>query len=352
MVKNSSFTQDLLAWFKIHGRHDLPWQQNPTPYRVWVSEIMLQQTQVITVIDYYQRFMEQFSSIELLARASVDEALNLWSGLGYYARGRNLHGCAQRVVQKYQGVFPGTVEELSSLPGIGRSTAGAILSLSMQTRATILDGNVKRVLTRFHAVEGFPGDSLINQQLWDLAEQQTPTEHFTEYTQAIMDLGATLCTRHKPACGRCPVSAHCQAYAQSRTHEFPYTKKTKARPKKSTQMLIIQNSQGHLYLEKRPPAGIWGGLWSFPECADAEEIAAWCWQQLNAEIITTQALPVIKHVFSHFELAIQPMLLTIEIKANQVMESGDKIWYNISAPLPGGIAAPIAKLLKQVKGFV
>ncbi len=246
------FTENLLTWFQVYGRHDLPWQQNSTPYRVWVSEIMLQQTQVSTVIDYYQRFIKQFSSIELLSNASQDQVLSLWSGLGYYARARNLHQSAQIICSQYQGHFPQTIAELTQLPGIGRSTAGAILSFSMNVRAPILDGNVKRVLTRFQAIEGETSDKQIAEQLWNLAEQYTPQNNYAQYNQAIMDLGATVCTRHKPACERCPVMTDCQAYAQARTHEFPYSKKaSKTRPKKSTQMLIIKNSNGNVLLEKR-----------------------------------------------------------------------------------------------------
>ena len=264
---NNTFTKNLLQWFAQHGRHDLPWQSNPTPYRVWVSEIMLQQTQVSTVIDYYQRFMNTFSSIKSLSEAPSDEVLKLWSGLGYYARARNLHRCAQIICNEYGGEFPNTIAELVKLPGIGRSTAGAILSFSMQTRAPILDGNVKRVLTRYCAIEGLPGDQAVAAGLWDIAEQFTPADHYAQYNQAIMDLGATICTRHRPSCLLCPVNTDCQAYGQSRTHEFPQTAKTKkSRPKKSTQMLMIQNPDGRFWLEKRPPTGIWGGLWSFPQC--------------------------------------------------------------------------------------
>lgn len=345
------FTNALLSWFPLHGRHDLPWQKNLTPYRVWVSEIMLQQTQVSTVIDYYQRFMDKFSTIKLLANASQDEVLNLWSGLGYYARARNLHRCAQLIESEYQGVFPHTIAELIQLPGIGQSTAGAILSFAMQVRAPILDGNVKRVLSRYHAIEGIPNTPSTNKQLWDLCERQTPTEGYAEYNQAIMDMGATVCTRLNPKCERCPLSSHCQAYAQSRTHEFPHSQKnSQPRPQKSIHLLIIKNSEGHILLEKRPPAGIWGGLWSFPECEIGENMSAWCARILNADILKTETWLPFSHTFSHFELAIHPIVLTVRKSMPVIMENSAKVWYNTSEPLPGGVASPISKLLKQLKG--
>lgn len=350
---NNTFTENLLAWFHEHGRHDLPWQQNPTPYRVWISEIMLQQTQVSTVINYYQQFTKYFSSIKLLSEANQDEVLKLWSGLGYYARARHLHRCAQIVSEQYQGHFPQNVEELVALPGIGRSTAGAILSFSMSIRAPILDGNVKRVLTRYHAIEGIAADKIVNQQLWDLALQHTPEKNYAQYNQAIMDLGATVCTRSNPACSRCPVMQHCQAYAQARTHEFPYPKKTtKIRPKKSSRMLIIKNTDGKVLLEKRPPVGIWGGLWSFPECSVDENLQTWCAKYINADIITTQNWPSFNHAFTHFELTIYPVLLTVQFNPASIMEAEHKFWYNVADALPGGIAAPMAKLLNQLKGVL
>jgi len=343
-------TKALLDWFREHGRHDLPWQENPTPYRVWVSEIMLQQTQVSTVIGYYQRFINKFSSVSLLAEAGPDEVLGLWSGLGYYARARHLHRCAQIVCEKYQGNFPENIEELAKLPGIGRSTAGAILSFSMQVRAPILDGNVKRVLTRYHAIEGIPSESATNKQLWELSAQHTPQENYAEYNQAIMDLGATLCTRHKPACTRCPAAAHCQAYATSRTHQFPYSKVSKPRPQKSTQMLLIKNPEGNILLEKRPPAGIWGGLWSFPECEPEEDLTSWCHRHLNADILNSTSLPPFNHAFSHYELTINPTILTVQTRLSAIiMEPDSKFWYKMTDPLPGGVATPVAKLLTQLK---
>ena len=311
---------------------------------------MLQQTQVSTVIEYYQRFISRFSSIELLSQANQDEVLSFWSGLGYYARARHLHRCAQLICQQYHGKFPQNVDQLAALPGIGRSTAGAILSFSLQTWAAILDGNVKRVLTRYHAIEGIPSESKIAKQLWELAEQHTPQQGYAEYNQAIMDLGATICTRRNPACTLCPVNAHCQAYRHSRPHDFPFSKKAKPRPQKATQILIIKNQHQQFLLEKRPPAGIWGGLWSFPECAIEEDLAQWCAQRLKAEILSTEKWPKFKHVFTHFDLTVYPVMVNVSYRANQLMEALDKIWYKIADPLPGGIATPMAKLLQQLKG--
>jgi A/G-specific adenine glycosylase len=351
-MTNNVFTENLLGWFQVHGRHHLPWQINPTPYRVWVSEIMLQQTQVSTVNKYYQSFIKQFSSIKSLSEAQLDDVLKLWSGLGYYARARNLHRCAQIVCEQYGGEFPKTIEQLTKLPGIGRSTAGAILSFSMQTRAPILDGNVKRVLTRYSAVAGAVTDKAVISLLWDMAEQYTPLDDHAHYNQAIMDLGATICTRHHPQCPQCPVRSSCQSYSNATTHEFPQTvKKKKARVQKSIQMLIIQNADGKIWLEKRPPTGIWGGLWSFPQCdiTDAD-ISEWRRRHLPADVVSQENWTPFKHIFTHFDLTIHPVLLTINHQSFQIMEAETHFWYNIADPLPGGIAAPMAKLLKQLKG--
>lgn len=350
-AKINNFTQSILAWYHTNGRRDLPWKLQPTPYRVWVSEIMLQQTQVSTVIDYYQIFMERFSCIESLSEASLDEVLSLWSGLGYYARARNLHTSAKIIVHEQNGRFPQNLVELIKLPGIGRSTAGAILSLSMNIRAIILDGNVKRVLSRFHAVKGAPSEARILKQLWDLAEQETPLNDYDKYNQAIMDLGATICTRSKPLCHLCPVIDHCQAYALSQTNVYPQPKKKKVRYKKSVYVLILKNKDNHILLEKRPMVGIWGGLWSFPECEMTANIKDWCQQVLDLQIIQQKSLPIIIHQFTHFELLIQPVMLMVKSASTlRVMEGEPKVWYNLSAPLPGGIPAPVTKLLNTLKG--
>ena len=259
------FSQSVLTWFDKHGRKHLPWQQNITPYRVWLSEIMLQQTQVATVIPYFERFTAQFPDVHSLAIAPIDQVLHLWTGLGYYARARNLHRCAQTVVAQYDGEFPSTVKTLCELTGIGRSTAGAIVSIAFQQRAAILDGNVKRVLARYHAVEGWPGQTETLNQLWEIAEQYTPDKRANDYTQAMMDMGATLCMRTKPSCERCPLQSGCIAYAQGAQNRYPSKKPKKDIPVKSVQLLMLRDPAGDILLQQRPPQGIWGGLWSFPE---------------------------------------------------------------------------------------
>lgn len=265
MPKPASFAARLLAWFDTHGRKHLPWQKAISPYRVWVSEIMLQQTQVGTVVDYYIRFMGRFPTVETLAAATEDEVLHLWTGLGYYSRARNLLKTARHIVN--QGGFPKHVSSLEALPGIGRSTAGAIASIAMGQRAPILDGNVKRVLARHAGIEGYPGTSETAKALWSVAEEHTPATRFDAYTQAIMDLGATLCTRVRPACSFCPVSDDCNARLTGRVDTLPGKKPKKLLPQRSTTMLLIEDARRHVLLQRRPGSGIWGGLWSFPECA-------------------------------------------------------------------------------------
>jgi len=339
----------LLGWFDLHGRKDLPWQQNPTPYRVWVSEIMLQQTQVNTVIPYYQRFMTRFPDLAALGAATTDEVLHLWSGLGYYARGRNLHRAAQIIIDEYGGHFPDNIADLSELPGIGRSTAGAILALSMHQRQAILDGNVKRVLARFAAIDGWPGRTEVQKRLWQLADHHTPTERVADYTQAIMDLGATLCSRSRPACERCPLSAHCLAHQLGRTHEYPSPKPRKTLPVRQAQLLILENEDGHILLQQRPPSGIWGGLWSLPEYSgeDGDNIDDWARRQLGYAITLTGTGEPLRHTFSHFHLDITPVLARVNLTI-RVMDDDRQLWYNAANPGSVGIAAPINKLLGQV----
>lgn len=343
------FAPALLAWHDLHGRHDLPWQKNRTPYRVWVSEIMLQQTQVATVIGYYQKFMKSFPSVKTLALADQDQVLNHWSGLGYYARARNLHQTAQIVHTKYSGQFPTVVDQLCELPGIGRSTAGAILSLASEIRAPILDGNVRRVLARYCVVEGDLTKAPQMNKLWELAEHYTPLERVADYNQAMMDLGATLCTRSNPQCKICPLAKNCQACLTQRQTEFPQPKLTKQSPIKQVQLLLIRNSKGEFYLKKRPPVGIWGGLWSFPEIDKNDDISDWCENNLKLSVHKVKEMNVISHQFSHFRLEMTPILLNIHKRIPAVMESSGNIWYKLSEELPGGIAAPIAKLLKKLR---
>lgn len=340
---SKQFSKQLLEWFDQHGRHDLPWQQNITPYRVWVSEIMLQQTQVSTVIPYYARFMERFPTVNALAEAHEDEVLHHWTGLGYYARARNLQKAAQQIVQEWNGVWPGEVERWSNLPGIGRSTAGAIVSISLGARAPILDGNVKRVLCRLLAVEGYPGKKAIETELWLQADQLTPNKRTGDYTQAIMDLGATLCTRSQPRCLECPVKALCQAHEQNLADALPTPKPSKAIPKKQTQFVLLTNTDGAVLLQKRPPQGIWGGLWSFPEIdVDAD---ASTWAKSWGKVVSSQRLPKLTHVFSHFQLTIQPT--EVKLVSTKKLAEDNLVWFKAGNGQSLGLAAPVKKLLNQ-----
>ncbi len=343
----TDFAQRLLAWHAVHGRKDLPWQRNTTPYRVWVSEIMLQQTQVATVIPYYQRFMDSFPSLSALAAAELDEVLHHWSGLGYYARGRNLHKTAQLVMTEHEGAFPQRMEEVIALPGVGRSTAGAILSIACGQRQPILDGNVKRVLARHYAVQGWPGKTSVAEQMWRYADKLTPDENVATYTQAIMDLGASLCSRSKPNCGECPVNEDCMAYAQGTPKAYPHSKPKKVTPVRTVRMWLLENAEGDVLLERRPPTGIWGGLWGLPEQSVEEQSEDWLnshqWQpSLQRE------LPVMRHTFSHFHLDIQPVHVKVTQNNAAVMEAQRWLWYK-PASSKGGLAAPVAKLLKLIQ---
>ncbi|HLA74637.1 MAG TPA: A/G-specific adenine glycosylase, partial [Gammaproteobacteria bacterium] len=347
MNDSSDFSRRLLSWFARHGRKNLPWQLNPTPYRVWVSEIMLQQTQVATVIPYYERFMQHFPDLQSLAAAPLDSVLHLWTGLGYYARARNLHRAAQIIRAEHHGRFPHDIEALQKLPGIGRSTAGAILALATGQRQPILDGNVKRVLTRFHAVPGWPGKQDIEQQLWALAEQHTPARAAADYTQAIMDLGATVCTRTRPACPACPLSVGCAAYHQGRVADYPAPKPRQTLPVRATALLMLCNARGEVLLEQRPPSGIWGGLWSLPEYGGTrQELADWCQQRLGYAVTDIQAWPTLRHSFSHFHLDIQPLRLRAARATHTVMEARPTVWYNSRNPDARGLAAPVKHLLE------
>ncbi|MDU4249525.1 MULTISPECIES: A/G-specific adenine glycosylase [Pseudomonas] len=340
-----SFNSAVLDWFDTHGRHDLPWQQNITPYRVWVSEIMLQQTQVSTVMGYYDRFMTALPTVADLANAPEDEVLHLWTGLGYYTRARNLHKTAKTVMEQYNGEFPRDVEKLTELPGIGRSTAGAIASIAMGLRAPILDGNVKRVLARYLACDGYPGEPKVAKQLWDAAERFTPRERVNHYTQAMMDLGATLCTRSKPSCLLCPLRQGCRAHLLGRERDFPVPKPRKALPQKRTLMPILANREGDILLYRRPSTGLWGGLWSFPELDDLAALDPLA-ERHALRLGQRRELPGLTHTFSHFQLAIEPWLVRVEDAAPAVAEA-DWLWYNLATPPRLGLAAPVKKLLKR-----
>ena len=340
------FSIAVLRWFDQHGRKHLPWQQSISAYRVWLSEIMLQQTQVATVIPYFERFTERFPTVQLLAAAPIDEVLHLWTGLRFYARGRNLHKCAQTVVAQYDGHFPATVEALAELPGIGRSTAGAIVSIAFQQRAAILDGNVKRVLARYHAVEGWPGQSDTLKQLWDIAEQYTPKQRCNDYTQAMMDMGATLCTRTKPKCDSCPLQGGCVAYAQGNPQAYPGKKPKKILPEKTVQLLMLRNPAGDLLLQQRPAQGIWGGLWIFPELALDADAQTYVEDHFG-KVEALEQWNSYRHTFSHYHLDITPVLLQLARTPNAIGEGGSH-WYNPHEPAGLGLAAPVKKLLQKL----
>ncbi len=344
-----SFSANLLAWYDRHGRKDLPWKQDRDPYRIWVSEIMLQQTQVATVIPYYERFMARFPDVAALARADLDEVLHLWTGLGYYARARNLKRAAETIIAEHAGRFPADVEQVCALPGIGRSTAGAILAFAFDQRHAILDGNVKRVLARYHAVVEIPGAAL-DKALWPLAEAHTPATRSADYTQAIMDLGATLCRRTRPLCADCPLARGCAAYSQGAPAAYPAARARRAKPTKQVVMLMIRDNNGHVLLQQRPPAGIWGGLWGFPECAvdcDAREFSR---ERLGLDIELEPLWPSVPHTFSHFHLDITPQPARVIEAGGQVMENNGTVWYRLDAPDERGLAAPVQRLLLKLQG--
>ena len=344
---DQNFSKRVLQWFDQHGRHDLPWQRDTTPYRVWVSEIMLQQTQVKTVIPYFGRFMAAFPSVNKLASADEDEVLHLWTGLGYYARARNLHKAAKYVCEELNGKFPQEVDELCELPGVGRSTAGAIVSISYGKRAAILDGNVKRVLARYRSVEGWPGKTAVHNKLWQIAEKYTPNERSADFTQAMMDLGATLCTRSAPQCDRCPLSQDCSARIAGDQLSYPGKKPRKVTPVKSTRFLMLRDSEGNLWLEKRPSSGIWGGLWCFPEAQGLDE-TNWCIDRTGQPPCSVESWPIFRHTFSHYHLDIEPLLVQLDFQSGQIMEADRQLWYNVRQPPQIGLAAPVVGLLQQL----
>ncbi len=346
--RDSGFSDRVLAWFDRHGRKHLPWQQPRDPYRVWISEIMLQQTQVATVIDYFERFMAAFPDLPALAQAPQDRVLHLWSGLGYYARARNLHRCARQVLTEHQGHLPDDLEALQALPGIGRSTAGAIRSLGFGQFAPILDGNVKRVLARHLAVEGWPGQTAVQRRLWEYSGALTPQRRTADYNQAMMDLGALVCTRSQPDCAHCPLKTDCRAHAQGETERYPMPKPRQTRPVRSTHFLVLRDSRGRVLLEQRPPVGIWGGLWGFPECAEAQQAAGWCEQALGCQATLERQLETRRHSFSHFHLEITPLVLRVKNPAQRLMDAGVRVWYNLKHPDDRGLAAPVSQILLEI----
>jgi len=333
------FTARLLEWFAVHGRHTLPWQANATPYRVWVSEVMLQQTQVATVIPYYERFMRRFPDVGSLAAAPLDEVLHLWTA------------CAQAVVLNHGGEFPPRLEALTALPGIGRSTAGAILALSGGQRQPILDGNVKRVLARVFGIAGDPGSSSVNEALWAQSELCTPATDVAKYTQAIMDLGATVCTRSRPACTLCPVSDACIAAREGRQGELPGKKHKRLRPSREATLLIAQSGNHEstaIFVRRQPVPGLWGGLWSPPQFTSEREALDWCEKEIGAASVDWQAWPPIDHAFTHFDLRLKPLAVRCA-PTLKVQEGDDRLWYLIESPPRIGLPQPIRQLFERLR---
>lgn len=353
--EDPSFSATLVAWQKQHGRHELPWQNTRNAYLVWLSEIMLQQTQVSAVLGYYARFLERFPTLASLAAAPVEDVMAQWAGLGYYTRARNLHKCAQRVVAEYGGEFPSDPALLAELPGIGRSTAAAIAAFSAGRRAAIMDGNVKRVFARVFGIDTYPGERKTEEAMWARAEALAPAEGIEAYTQGLMDMGATLCTRSSPSCERCPMQPRCVAFATGRTAELPVRKPKKATPEKSAQMLLVVD-RGQVLLEQRPATGIWGGLLSLPELAGhtvaadapADAAVAAAVQPFGAMESLERLLPVV-HVFTHYKLHIHPLLVTL---AKRAALPGEEryLWLDAAAIPNAALPAPVKKLLLDLLG--
>ena len=336
-----SFAARIIDWQRQHGRHTLPWQQTCDPYRIWLSEIMLQQTQVVTVAGYYARFLARFPDVMALANASLDEVLALWSGLGYYSRARNLHAAAQRIAFQHEGRFPANAAELVSLPGIGRSTAAAIAALAYGERCAILDGNVKRVLARHAGIAGWPGAKDVETALWRCAEARLPEQDIGPYTQGMMDLGALVCTRSHADCAHCPVAGDCVARAENRISFLPGPRPKKSLPERRTQMLMLID-RGEVLLEKRPAHGIWGGLWSLPETEPATDCTRHCQQRWGYTVNAQQTLPSLVHGFTHFRLAIQPVRLHV---APRTGTPPGHVWLPFKDVLDAALPAPVRKLL-------
>jgi A/G-specific adenine glycosylase len=344
----SKFAPALLAWFDVDGRKDLPWQRDPTPYRVWISEIMLQQTQVATVIPYYAAFVRRFPDVRALAEARLDEVLHLWSGLGYYARARNLHRAAQVIIRDHGGRFPESIDEVMALPGIGRSTAGAILALSRGERHPILDGNVRRVLARQFGVDGFPGDAAVEQRLWSLAEACTPQERVAEYTQGIMDLGATVCTRSRPACLLCPVGAGCLARLLGLQDRLPAPRPRARRPQRDAWLVLAMRGEHKVLLERRPASGIWGGLWGLPEFPTRAHAEQWCRERLSSASAAVLG-DAVRHAFSHFDYEMRPLVVRCPGKSEELRDDDRYRWYDTRDPMKVGLPRPIAKLIARAQ---
>ncbi len=338
----------LVDWWSRCGRTDLPWQREPTRYRVWVSEIMLQQTQVATVERYYDRFIAAFPDVAALATAEPDDVLHLWSGLGYYARARNLWKAAKLVVDQHGGEVPGDRDVLESLPGIGRSTAAAILALADDQSGAILDGNAKRVYARVFRIAGWPGHGAVQRTLWEIAAACTPTTGAGVFTQAIMDLGATVCRRSNPACDRCPLAAQCGARADGAVDAYPGRRSPRVKPRRSAILVIAVRDDGAVLLLRRPDMGIWGGLWCFPEVESVESVADWCLAELGRLPEQTRVRPVFHHSFTHFDLDMTPVEVRLARPDARAMDGDGRLWYNRADPAAVGLAAPVARLLERI----
>ncbi|SCZ69121.1 A/G-specific DNA-adenine glycosylase [Photorhabdus luminescens] len=344
-MEAKQFSAVVLDWYHRYGRKTLPWQLEKTSYHVWLSEVMLQQTQVATVIPYFQRFISRFPDVTSLAAAPLDEVLHLWTGLGYYARARNLHKSAQQVVELHQGKFPTTFEDVVALPGVGRSTAGAILSLSQGKHFPILDGNVKRVLARCYAVEGWPGKKEVESSLWQISTNVTPAQEVEYFNQAMMDLGAMVCTRSKPKCEICPLNQGCIAYANHSWTKYPGKKPKQSIPEKTAYFLLMQNHNS-VWLEQRPPTGIWGGLFAFPQFESMDLLNGWL-EQSGISHSKHEQLTAFRHTFSHFHLDIVPIKINI-LSFTTCMDENTGLWYNLQQPATVGLAAPVEYLLQQL----
>jgi len=343
----SALASRLIRWQVRHGRHDLPWQGTRDPYRIWLSEVMLQQTQVTTVIPYYERFLARFPDVKSLAVAQLDEVLALWSGLGYYSRARNLHAAAQAVAESNGGRFPRTSKALAALPGVGRSTAAAIAVFAFGEREAILDGNVKRVLARHFAVRGYPGGKQVENRLWKLAESQVPEKGIERYTQALMDLGAGVCTRARPACARCPLRASCEARLEGKVEAYPRRRPRKPVPLRKTAMLLLLR-EGEVLLEKRSPVGLWGGLWCLPEISPRADPRDYCRRRLGARLASAKRLPLLQHGFTHFTLNITPVVCQVASASPCASEPG-QIWLPLEEAAGAAVPAPVRKLLNSLR---
>lgn len=346
-ASTTAFADQVLAWFDTHGRKDLPWQHPRSAYRVWISEVMLQQTQVATVIPYFNRFIERFPNVSTLARADIDEVLHFWTGLGYYARGRNLHATARRLVDEHDATLPRDLDALVALPGIGRSTAGAILASGYGIRAPILDGNVKRVLARCFAVPGYPGQTSVAELLWQHAEANTPSTRVADYTQAMMDLGALVCTRSKPRCAECPLATQCLAHRSDSIELYPGPRPRKTLPVRRVRMFLLTDAAGRCLLERRPPSGIWGGLWSPPE-RDADYRVDDLLAEVGvreSSVIENQPLQGFRHTFTHFHMDIEPLRIEVHAAPSFVADLDRWRWYGPRDNEPLGLSAVAVRLL-------